>query len=292
MVNGRVRARQERPRLLRVPLMDPNHYPFRTRFTRRAYSQETRNSAIIIHLCNEQNSQWATTLQDLSLLPHERTNRRHRRRLQALGHWSAFRPNGGAQRSVFVGIDLLFLTWYRLMYPTAIAAEIIAFLWNVHGRFQNPPRFYHPSQITRAEQQLGLSRLRTSTTARQAFLPRNLTLRQRYWNMPYPYGIADIPAADMYDLDEAIVGIQNANRSHGKAFVCSRSRQVGNYTRDGTTHMMLCISGSPQGERFLQISQNQSGTTTQMFLDFVRMILAQIGPGTPQHRRTFIMDKI
>jgi len=179
-------------------------------------------SLVILRLTNRHNTPLARALRAVSLLPHERSTSRYLYRLRTLGHWGAFRPNGGVQRTVLIGVELLFLVWYRLIYPTAIAAEIIAFLWNVHGRFQNPPRFYNPSQITRAEQQLGLSRLRTSSTARQAFLPRNLTWRQRYWNMPYPYGIANIWARDMIDLDEAVVGLLNANRSYGKAFVYSR----------------------------------------------------------------------
>jgi len=52
MVNGRVHIRQERQRLRRVPITNPNQTPFRKIFTRRAYSLETRNLAVILRLTN------------------------------------------------------------------------------------------------------------------------------------------------------------------------------------------------------------------------------------------------
>lgn len=87
------------------------------------------------------------------------------------------------------------------------SAEMNVYLWNVHGRCQANPRIYHPSQITRAEQEIGLSRKRIATTAQQAFTPRNLMWHRRHWTQPCPFGIADIRACDMVDMDEAVVNI-------------------------------------------------------------------------------------
>lgn len=112
---------------------------------------------------------------------------------------------------------------------------MIAFLWNAWGRHQEPPRFFSPSQISKAEDRLGLSRKRGSTTAKQAGLPINVAKRWIFWNQPYPLGIADIPASDTLDLDEAGIHKEDADRRHGKGYIGIRVREEGNYGH-GTVH--------------------------------------------------------
>jgi len=122
---------------------------------------------------------------DNYMVASERSTRRYRRRFLTLGHVRPFRRNGGQQRQVLNGIDLLQMTLYRVTFPTATAAEIIAYMWNVHSRFCNPPRFYHNSQITRAEQRIGFTRKRNSTTARQAFLRLDSMLHLLDCQLPF-----------------------------------------------------------------------------------------------------------
>ena len=69
----------------------------------------------------------------------------------------------------------------------------------------------------KAEQHLGLSHKRSSTTANQAFMPINVIHRWVFWNLPYPHGIADISHDDMIDIDEAKIILEMVNRKYGKA---------------------------------------------------------------------------
>jgi hypothetical protein len=206
-------------------------------------------------------------------LPSERSRKRYIRRFFRYGHILPFRRNG--------------------VFPTAMAAEIIAYLWNVHGGFLPEPRFYHPSQITRAEQAIGLTRKRNATTARQAFHPRNLTRRLVYWEKDYPYGVNNIRVEDMIDTDEAVVNLITANRNYGKSFSCQRARHEGPFQREGSTRLILAISADPNnGRRWVEISHGRSGTTNTDFYDFIRRIIIDLGPGTPNRRFCFILDNL
>ena len=101
------------------------------------------------------------------------------------------------------------LLFWRVLYPKGRASKANVFLWNVGGQ----RRFYHPSQITRAEDMLGLSQKRGATTAEQAMLPWNMMRRWAFWNLPYPWGIADVRCDDLIDLNEAGLFIDTTNRS-------------------------------------------------------------------------------
>ena len=68
-------------------------------------------------------------------------------------------------------------------------------------------------------------------TAFQALLPVNRAKRWIHWNMPYPFGIANIKMRDMIDLDEAGIELSTADRKKGKAYVGKRVRQSGLYSR-------------------------------------------------------------
>ena len=76
--------------------------------------------------------------------------------------------------------------------------EIKSFLYSVTPD-DIEPRFYHPSQVTRAEQDAGLVCKRASTTARQANLPINHMKWDCFWSMEYPYDICGINAHSIID---------------------------------------------------------------------------------------------
>jgi len=287
-------ARRQRPfRGRERPIGDPTRPPIRTSHTREAWSLESRRLALIHNLTGRENEGMNQDARDVHALPAHRTVRRYIQRYRDYGHIRAYYRNGGRQRKVFSGIELVHLALYRCVYPTATAAEIIAYLWNVHGRFLPQPRFFHPSQISRAEEEIGLSRKRSATTARQAFSPANILRRQGYWTMNYPFGINDIRAEDQIDVDEAVVNITDAKRRYGKAHVRSRCRQVGPYTREGSTHLILAISGCPiGGRRWVHIRPGHSGTTIFDFYYFIHDVIQDLGPGTPQRRYCFILDNL
>jgi hypothetical protein len=166
-------------------------------------------------------------------------------------------------------------------------------MWNVHSRFRNPPRFYHNSQITRAEQRIGFTRKRNATTARQAFIQRNLIRRFVYWTANYPFGIRNIRAADMIDVDEAVVNLCTANRRYGKASISRRCRHEGPFQREDSTRIILAIMGDPAlGRRWAEIHHRRSGTTYEDFYNFMYRIINDLGPGTPERRFCFILDHL
>ena len=142
-----------------------------------------------------------------------RSTRRWRRRLARLGHLRPFRRTGNKRATVLRGYDAYRLAVYRTTYPKATIAEINAYLYIVTGRF------YDPSQISRCEDRLGLSRKRGSTTAYQALHPRNVAWRWAYHNLPYPFGIADIQRRDIIDLDEMGIFLETVNRGDGKSYI-------------------------------------------------------------------------
>ena len=257
-----------------------------------AYGQEFRDLAQHISGMGLENYPLFHVLRQLHLYPSRRTTARWRARLQERGNYRRFVRQGNHRASVLVGIDALNLVVYRSIFPKATAAELNAFLFRAQlARGENYPRFFSPSQITRAEDRLGLSRKRGSTTAYQALLPINLIRQWNYKNQNYPHGVADIPIEDMIDLDEAAVYVETANRSDGKAYIGVRVREEGPYNHSNKFTLTAAIAGNAAGDRWFQL-EKKAGTTVIDFLDFVRMIIDEIGDGTPGNRRCFTMDNL
>jgi hypothetical protein len=165
-----------------------------------------------------------------------------------LGHYRKCRRTGNNRATVLRDHDLILLALYRVAFPKVTAAEINAVLYRAnYGTFDF--RFYSPSQITKCEQRLGLTRKVGSTIAYQALLPRNKRKRWCYWNLPYPYGIADIRRHDLIDMDECGVELATADRSIGKAYIGKRVKQSGLYSKSDKWTLLLAISGHPNGRR-------------------------------------------
>ena len=152
------------------------------------------------------------------------------------------------------------------------------------------PQFYDESQITRAEQRMGISRKRNSISAVRAFAPVNLIRRIQFWTQPYPVGIADVPRSAMVDLDEARLVMDQANRRYSKGRLGYRCRTTGHYKADGRL-LLAAISGSEDGERWLMM-EDRSGTTLPLCVRFIRHILDGLGQGMPGNRRCIVMDNL
>ena len=208
----------------------------------------------------------------------------------SLGHYPKCRHTGNNRASILQDHDLILLALYRVAFPKATSAEINAFLYRANYGNLNF-RFYSPSQITTCEQLLGLTRKVGSTTAYQALLPRNKRKRWCYWNLPYPYGIADIRRQDMIDMDECGVELSTADRSIGKAYIGKRVKQSGLYSKTDKWNLLLAISGAPDGRRWQNMWTGE-GTTGDRMVSFLAMILDQIGPGSNEQRFCFIMDNL
>jgi hypothetical protein len=144
--------------------------------------------------------------------------------------------------------------------------------------------FYSPSQINRAGERIGLTRKKGSTTAYQALLPINKQKCWMFWNLPYPYGIADIRHQDMINLDECGVEVQSADRHWGKAHVGKRVNQTGPYSKPTKINLHLAFLGDDDYTNRLQLSETWVGeeTTGNRMLTFIQRIVNNIGPGTRQ----------
>ena len=185
-----------------------------------SYSHEFRQFNMFAVQTGHEDDPLMEQAHQLRLVPSTRTNRRHRRQLLHLrGHLRPYVRQGNKRATVLRGHACFLLAFWHCLHPKTTAAETNAFLWNVHGRFQPTPHLYSPSQITEAEDRLGLSRKRASTTARQALDPRNVLKRQIFWTFPYPFGITDIHIDDYIDLDEAGVFVETATRKWGKCVI-------------------------------------------------------------------------
>ena len=256
------------------------------------YSQDVREWMVAIRAYGLGNSAQLALLRAARRAPSKRTLRRWRRRWLTYGDVRAFRRTGNSRATVLRGQDLLSLAYFRVIFPKATQAEMNVLLFGAQiGRGEPWPRFFSASQITKAEDRLGLSRKRGSTTAYQALLPINLIRRDLFWNRNYPIGRADINSEDMIDLDEAGIFLETCNRKHGKGYIGCRIREEGPYNHSEKYTITMAIAGSQQGERYYDL-ERKAGTTTAAFLTFVQNVIATVGPGTPARRRCFTMDNL
>jgi hypothetical protein len=81
------------------------------------------------------------------------------------------------------GTALLSLAVWRVIWPRGTHAE--ANVWLFHSNGQT--RFYQPSQISWAEDVLGLTIKQASVQARQSINAINIQLRWNYWYLPCPF---------------------------------------------------------------------------------------------------------
>ena len=257
-----------------------------------AYSHDFRLFSEYIRDNNLVGNHIITQAQQMYLFPSERTQRRHARRSRRNGHLLRYEKQGNRRATVLRGINNYMLSYWRVVWPKATHAELNALLFiNQVARNEPNPRFFHPSQITRAEDRLGLSNKRGSTTAYQALLPRVLALRWTYWHLPYPFGIANIPKDDWIDIDEAGIFVETANRPSGKTYIGLRVREEGPYNHSEKYTLSMAIAGDINGDRWVDFDQ-RAGTTVRNFYDFILRILETIRRGTAQRRRMFTMDNL
>lgn len=255
------------------------------------YSQDMRDLLAAVSQMGVSNHPIFDQLRALHVFPSTATERRHIELLNNHGHSRPCRRTGNNRATVLRDHDLLLLALYRITFPKATAAEMNAFLYRANYGNVNF-RFYSPSQISETETWIGLTRKKGSTTAYQALLPVNKRKRWVFWNLPYPFGIADIRRQDMIDLDECGVEVQSADRHWGKAYVGKRVSQTGPYQKSTKYNLLLAILGDGTNPRRWSDIWTGEGTTGQRMISFVQGTLNDIGPGTPHRRYCFIMDNL
>jgi hypothetical protein len=99
-----------------------------------------------------------------------------------------------------MGLLLVYLAMFCVVYPTATIDEARAYLYNMDPRVGVP---FRPAAVVDAEHLLGLRRKALSTTCQRAFLPLNLHKRHVFWNHNCPLGQVDIQTQDIIDVNEA-----------------------------------------------------------------------------------------
>ena len=223
-------------------------------------------------------------LRQISQYPVPRTIRRYRRRITREGTYYEYRHTGNIRAYVLRQVDVIMLSIYVQCYPHATGLEKIAFLYRATGTW------YNESQITKAEQRIGLSRNKSSTDASQAHEPRYLLQRQHFWHSNYPFGIADIACEDMIDLDECKVLIEHANRKFAKCTFARRCRKTGLYGHGKGRILVLAIP--PDGRRWYKFV-DQPGTDVTLLSSVINEILADLGPWVPgRPRYCFTFDNL
>lgn len=234
-------------------------------------------------------------LKQTQKLPSWRTCKRWKKIYQELGHMRPCRHTGNRQIRALSGHRLIQLSLYKLFLPKSTYAETNAFLFNANQHDPNN-RFFSNSQLCRANKTIHLTRKRASTTAEQASHPVNIMKRDRYYSMPYPFGIADIPAEDQIDVDEFGACLEGVNRSTGLSHPEQCVSEEGHYHDLEKLNNLMAISGEAgtaetPSRRWRDMWKGE-GTTEIRFYNFIRSILDDLPHGDEGRRYCFTMDNL
>jgi hypothetical protein len=93
--------------------------------------------------------------------PHLRTVARWRLLYANTGSFTGYERRGNKRPVSIVGRYKFLLLMFRTAFPRATAAEVAAFIFR--NTLNQNPRIFSPSQITKAEDTLGLTRKRSSS---------------------------------------------------------------------------------------------------------------------------------
>jgi len=253
----------------------------------KGYSMDTRELAMSVRHADHEHTPTIQLQREEKTFPSRWTTSRWARKLAQHGHVQPFQMNGNKRSSVLTGRMRFLLVFYRILFPKCTAAELNTYLYN-----NTPPeqeqRFYSGSQISRAEDDSGLTRMRGATTARQANLPQNIAKFDQYKNENYPYGVADSNREDWIDWDECAIFLESADRSNGKVFIGKDMNEERPYGHSQKYTLTMAIGGNQEGDRWLDF-QVKAGTTVYDTVAFLQHIIADI-PNPDQ--RTFLCDNL
>ena len=108
---------------------------------------------------------------------------------QSIDRWTANgvqrkKQTGNAPPLNLRGEHQFLLVVFRIMNPKGSADEAIAFI----ATHSTNPRIYSREDITKRETELGFTCKAGSTTAFQAFTPRNMHRSRSFWSTAHPTG--------------------------------------------------------------------------------------------------------
>jgi hypothetical protein len=159
----------------------------------------------------------------------------------AAGHVRPKRHTGNifSQREIN-GVDLFNLTLFHLIRPKAYICKVKAYVNNMNP--DNQP--YSDSQISRAEQRLGLWFKVGSMTSDQAYCPINLLKRRNYWREVYPLGVRGEDTDYIIDIDEAKFKLESQDCKRGKVTRQRGCDACGRYKKGaGGINLIMGICG-------------------------------------------------
>ena len=223
--------------------------------------------------------------------PSFQTCERYVTRFRTWGHFRPMKATGNHEaRSEVRGGVLVRLALYRTVNPTANIDYVRAFLFNMDPTV--PP--YSPAAIVHAEQLLGLSRKRSSTTCSRAYWRVNLHKRDLFWNENYPLGRADVLTRDMIDMDECGLKIEATNPRYGKSVTWERCHTDGSYNRDKKLNLIMAISADPalDMEWHDMWPQEEGGTDLYRVYVFFDRVIQWLNQHHPGRSFCFTMDNL
>jgi hypothetical protein len=259
----------------------------------KAYPQEVRDMIIQRYLNGFQDNDEIATLRMQKKYPSRNTVLRWIAQYNEKHHALPYKRTGNhrAERELH-GVELVELALFRCIKPKPTIVEVKAYLYNRHP---DPDNFtpYSDSQMHRAEDRLCLTRKAASTTAYQALTPVNRLKRHNYWNLPYPYGVADIATDDLIDIDECGVYLEVTNRGYGKTYIGQRADEAGIYNRVGEKlNLLLAVSADPNDPRRWSMMWIGGGTTIERYEEFMNVILDDLNQSHPGRSYCFTKDNL
>jgi len=188
------------------------------------------------------------------------------------------RQTGNKRKTVMMGEHLFLLALFKLIWPQATREECACFvtLYSADGRILTN------TEITKGYQRLDLTVKKGSTTAYQAFTPKNTYLHFCFWNYNFPGGIKDVPMERLMDGDEMAFHLGDASQGYGHAVRGLRVRKAGNYSRGkqkvvvimfiepGDPSLPPHVLGSKQRPRIWYKVTTDSGTTVEGYKSFLK----------------------
>jgi len=101
----------------------------------------------------------------------------------------------------------------------------------------------------RVKDNMGISRKREATTARQANLPENLNKSHQFWTTPFLYDILGVYLYEIIDFDQAANFLETTNRGYGKCSIGEDLNEEGPYNHNQKYTLALVIGSNPQTDR-------------------------------------------
>mmetsp|Transcript_21310 Transcript_21310/g.46250 ORF Transcript_21310/g.46250 Transcript_21310/m.46250 type:complete len:251 (+) Transcript_21310:345-1097(+) len=184
--------------------------------------------------------------------------------LSSIRRWAKrpvpFEMTGGVKSSSMTGHHRFLLAIFKKIYPQASRKECAAFV-AVHS-VNN--QVFTDMDISRALKDMNMTRKKASTTAYQAFTPKNLHLHFRFWTYSFPAGIIGVRRKDLLDVDEMALQLEDANVNYGHAVRNCRVRKIGNYGRGKKkiTIIMAIEAGDPDPRLANQMGSTDLRETT------------------------------